>query len=51
MVLAEVGHKSKQVLLMRPIYIEKCIFVLKQVVLIAKVVLSWSGFYTVTLLY
>ena len=38
-VLVKSGLNSEQVSLMRPIYIEKCILVKKQVVLIARVVL------------
>ena len=41
----------EQVSLMRPISIENCILVLKQVVLIARVVLTSSGLYIGTLLY
>ena len=36
---------------MRPIFIEKCILVLKPVVLIVRVVLTSSGLYSGTLLY
>ena len=36
---------------MRPLYIEKCILVLKQVVLISRMVLIMSGLYNGTLLY
>ena len=39
MALVESGLNSEQVSLKTPIYIEKCISVLKQVVLIARVVL------------
>ena len=49
-VLSESGLNSDQVSLMRPIYIEKSILVLKQVVLIARVVLNLSGLNTGTLL-
>ena len=51
MVLVRNGLNSEQVLLMRPIYIENCILVLKQVVLIARVVLILSGLYSGILLY
>ena len=51
MALAECGFNSEQVSLMRPIYFENCIMVLKQVVFIAKVVLISSGLYSRTLLY
>ena len=37
------GLNDEQVSLTRPIYIEKCILARKQVVLIARVVLSLSG--------
>ena len=50
-VLDKIGLNSKQVSLMRPIYIEKCILVLKQVVLIARMVLFLSGLFSGTLLY
>ena len=54
MVLVESGLNiqcSDQVSLMRPIYIENCISVLKQVVLIARVALIASGLYSRTSLY
>ena len=51
MVLVESGLNSEQVSLMSVIYIEKCILVLKQVVLIARVVLILSGLYSGILLY
>ena len=51
MVLAENGLNSEQVSLMRPNYIKKYILVLKQVVLIERVVLILSGLYSGTLLY
>ena len=50
-VLVENGHNSEQVSLMRPIYIENCILVLKQVVLMARVVLISNGLNSQTLLY
>ena len=43
LVLVESGLNSEQASLMRPIYIENFILVLKQVVLIAREVLSLSG--------
>ena len=43
MVLVKSGYNSKQVSIMRLIYIDKYILVLKQVVLIARVVLILSG--------
>ena len=45
-VLAESGLNSEQVSLMRPIYIEKCISILKQIVLIERVVLILSGLFS-----
>ena len=48
MVLAESGLNTEQVSLMMPIYIEKCILVLKQVVLIERVVLILGGLYSKT---
>ena len=51
MVLVESCLNSEQVSLMRSNYLEKYILVLKQVVIIAKVVLIWSGLYSGTLLY
>ena len=50
LVYVECGHNTEQVSLIRPIYIEKCILVLKQVVLIARVVLILSGLNSGTLL-
>ena len=51
MVLVKSGlNNSEQVSLMRPIYIENWILVLKQVVLIARIVLISSGLYRGTLL-
>ena len=41
----EGGLNSQQVSLMRPVYIEKCILVLKLVVLIARVVLIITKLY------
>ena len=43
MVIVESGLNSEQVPLTRPTYTEKCILVLKQVVLIERVVLLISG--------
>ena len=43
MVLVESGLNSEYASLMSPIYIENCILVFKQVVLIAKVALISSG--------
>ena len=51
MVLGERGLDSEPDSLMRPNYIEKCTLVLKQVVLIARMVLIMSGLYSGTLLY
>ena len=51
MVLVESGLISEQVSLMRLSNIEKCILVLKQVVLIARVVLILSGLNNGTSLY
>ena len=51
MVLVENGLNSEEVSLMRPIYIENCILVLKEMVLIVRMVLISSGLYSVTLLY
>ena len=50
MVLFDSGLNSEQFSLMRPIYIENCFLVLKQVVLIARMVLISSGLYKGTLL-
>ena len=50
MVPVESGLNSEQVPLMRPIYIENCILVLKKVALIVRVVLISSGLYSGTLL-
>ena len=50
MVLVESGLNSEQVSLTKPIYIEKWILVMKQVVLIVRVVLILSGLYNETLL-
>ena len=47
----ESGLNGKQVSLMRPISIEKCILILKRVALIGRVVLIPSGLYCGTLLY
>ena len=46
-VLVESGLLSEQVSLLRPICIENCILVLKQLVLIVKVVLISSGLYSI----
>ena len=43
MVLVECGHNNEQVSLIRSIYIENCILVLTQVVLIVGVVLILDG--------
>ena len=51
MVPVKSGLDSEQVSLLRPIYIEKCILVLKQVVLIAVMVFISSGLYSRTLMY
>ena len=51
MTLVESGFNSEQVSLMRPFDIEKCVLVLKQVVLIARVILISKGLYSGTLLY
>ena len=48
MVLVESGLYSKQVSLMRPIYIKNSILVVKQVVLIVRVVLILSSLYSRT---
>ena len=48
--LVESGINSGQVSLMRPVCIENCISVMKQVVLIARVVSILSGLYSETLL-
>ena len=50
MALVESDLSSEKVELMRPIYIAKCILLLKQVVLIVKVVLILSGLYSRTFL-
>ena len=50
-VLVKSGLDSEQVSLMRPIFIENFILVLKQVVLIARVVLILSGLNSGTSLY
>ena len=47
MVVVESGLNSEQVSSMKPICIENCILVLKQVVLIVRVVLISSGLYCV----
>ena len=51
MVLVESGLNSGQVSLMRQLYIKKCFLVLKQVVLIARVVLISGDLNNGTLLY
>ena len=51
MVLVEGGLNSEQVSLMRPIYTEKCILVLKQVILIARVILIIAELYSITNLF
>ena len=53
MVLVEFGLNKEQVslILMRPIHFKNCILVLKQVVLISRVVLIMSGLNCGTLLY
>ena len=50
MVLVKSDLNSEQVSLMRPIYIEKYILVMKQVVLVARMVLISRGLYSGTLL-
>ena len=45
MVLVQSGLNNEQVLLMRSMYIEKCILALKHVVSIAKIVLISSGLF------
>ena len=50
LLLIESGLNSEQVSLMKTIYIENCILVLKQVVLVARVVLISSGLNSGTLL-
>ena len=50
MVLVESGLNNEQVSLMRPIYIENCISVLKQVILIARVVFISGGLDRIILL-
>ena len=51
MVLVESGlNYSEQVSLLRPIYTENCILILKQVVIIARMVLILGGLYSGTLL-
>ena len=51
MELIKSGLNGEQVSLMRPIYTEKCILVLKHVVLITRVVLMSSGLFSGILLY
>ena len=51
MVLVQSGLNNEQVSLVKPIYIEKYILVLKQVVLLARVVLISNGPHRGILLY